>query len=258
MGVLNVTPDSFSDGGDFFSFESAVSRAEEMRRGGAAIIDVGGESTRPGAQRTNEETELERVMPVIAELAKRDFFLSVDTTRATVAAEALAAGARMVNDVSGGRADEEMLEVVAKTGAPYVLTHWRAPSASMDSFANYEDVTAEVLQETITQVGRAKEAGVLASQLIVDPGFGFAKNIEQNWQLLRGLADLISIGFPILIGVSRKRFVTSLLPDDKQSDNGLKDLAGAAIAALAVASGVWGVRTHDPVGVCRAIKAIEP
>jgi len=258
MGVLNVTPDSFSDGGEFFSFDAAISRAEQMRQDGAEIIDVGGESTRPGAQRISEETEIERVMPVITELAKRDFFLSVDTMRASVATAALSAGARMVNDVSGGRADDAMFEVVAKAGVPYVLTHWRAPSASMDSFANYEDVTGQVLNETNAQIARAKQAGVLTSQLVIDPGFGFAKDVAQNWQLLRDLSDLIAIGFPLLIGVSRKRFVASLLPAEQQSDNGLKDLAGAAIAALAVTKGVWGVRTHDPAGVCRAIKSLRP
>jgi dihydropteroate synthase len=256
MGVLNVTPDSFSDGGNYLSPDAAIAHAEAMRRDGAHIVDVGGESTRPGAERVSEQVELERVMPVVSELSRRGFFISVDTMRASVAEAAISAGAQMVNDVSGGRADAAMFDLIARWGGPYVLTHWRAQSRSMDSFANYQDVTQDVIAETKAQIARAEAAGVVTSQLVLDPGFGFAKDVSQNWHLLRDLTALLAIGPPLLIGVSRKRFIASLLDPTQQADNALKDLAGAAIAALAVAGGVWGVRTHDPAGVSRAIKAL--
>lgn len=258
MGVLNVTPDSFSDGGRYLAVTDALARAKQMQQEGAAIIDVGGESTRPGAERVSEETELARVMPVIKELASEGVLVSVDTTRASVAEAAIAAGARMVNDVSGGKSDAAMFAVVAATEVDYVLMHWRAPASEMDSFANYDDVSAEVVNETKTQVDLALAAGIQHSKIVIDPGFGFAKNAEHNWQLLKDLPLFLALGLPVLVGVSRKRFLTAVLPPNTRDDNEAKDLVGATIGAFALANGAWGVRTHDPAGVARALGVMAP
>lgn len=258
MGVLNVTPDSFSDGGRYLAVPDALARATQMQQEGASIIDVGGESTRPGAKRVSEETELTRVLPVIEELSSKGVCVSVDTTRASVAEAAIAAGARVVNDVSGGRSDTEMFELIAKSGVDYILMHWRAPSTEMDSFATYQDVTAEVVSETKTQIDLALAAGIDPSKMVIDPGFGFAKNTEHNWQLLRDLPAFLSLGLPVLVGVSRKRFLSEVLPPSQRNDNEAKDLVGATIGALALANGAWGVRTHDPAGVIRASAAMSP
>jgi dihydropteroate synthase len=263
MGVLNVTPDSFSDGGLYASPRDAVARGLQMRDQGAQLIDVGGESTRPGAERVSEETELERVLPVIEALARLGLAVSIDTTRASVADAALQAGARVINDVSGGKSDPDMFALVAEAGVPYVLMHWRAPSLLMDSFANYQDVTQEVVEELGEQIDLAKASGVSDSQLVIDPGLGFAKNVEHNWRLLANLHSITAMGYPVLIGASRKRFLSSLasssmaephptLAGEDQVNLGAesrRDLAGAAVAIYAVAAGAWGVRTHDPAGV---------
>ena len=218
MGVLNVTADSFSDGGRYLDSAAAVGRARELAANGADIIDVGGESTRPGAHRVPAPTEAERVVPVIAELARAGIVCSVDTTRATVAAAALAAGARMVNDVSGGLADPEMAAVVADAGVPWILMHWRGHSADMDALATYHDVVPQVRAELLDRVGAAVAAGVEESAIVLDPGLGFAKTAEHNWSLLRALPEMTGLtgpgwGFPVLIGASRKRFLGSLLAD---------------------------------------------
>lgn len=253
MGVLNVTPDSFSDGGQYLLPIDAVARGRQMRDQGAHIIDVGGESTRPGAARVSEEVELARVLPVIEELAKEGLIMSIDTTRARVAQAALAAGAHLVNDVSGGKSDKAMLDVVAAAGVPYVLMHWRAPSFDMDSFANYQDVVTEVMDELGAQIEVAKAGGVQSSCIVIDPGLGFSKNIEHNWHLLANLHTITALGYPVLVGASRKRFIASLTNTKEGPE---RDVAGAAVAVYAVAAGVWGVRTHDPLGVSTILTGV--
>ena len=222
MGVLNVTADSFSDGGRYLDFPAALDRARALAGSGADIIDVGGESTRPGAHRVPAGTEAERVVPVIAELARDGIVCSVDTTRASVAAAALAAGARMVNDVSGGLADPEMAAVVADAGVPWILMHWRGHSADMDALATYHDVVSQVRGELLDRVAAAVAAGVAESAIVLDPGLGFAKTAEHNWSLLRALPEMTGLsgagwGFPVLIGASRKRFLGSLLADQERT-----------------------------------------
>ena len=247
MGVLNVTPDSFSDGGRYLGLDQALEHAREMWVRGADLIDVGGESTRPGASRVDGETELQRVLPVIKTLAAEGIALSVDTTRAAVAAAALEAGARIINDVSGGLADPDMARVAAETGAPWVLMHWRGHSKDMQALAKYEDVVADVRAELLSRVDEALVAGVAESAIVLDPGLGFAKNAEHDWALLRGLGSLLSLGFPVLVGASRKRFLGRLLSDEDgtpRSPGGRED-ATAAISALAAAAGAWGVRVHE-------------
>ncbi len=247
MGVLNVTPDSFSDGGRYLGLDQALEHAREMWARGADLIDVGGESTRPGASRVDAETELQRILPVIKTLAGEGVALSVDTTRAAVAAAALEAGAHVINDVSGGLADPDMARVAAGSGAPWVLMHWRGHSKDMQTLAKYEDVVADVRAELLSRVDEALAAGVAESAIVLDPGLGFAKNAEHDWALLRGLDSLVSLGFPVLVGASRKRFLGRLLsgtdgtprPPDGRED------ATAAVSALAAAAGAWGVRVHE-------------
>jgi len=247
MGVLNVTPDSFSDGGRYLGLDQALEHAREMWARGADLIDVGGESTRPGASRVDAATELQRVLPVIKTLAAEGVALSVDTTRAAVAAAALEAGAHIVNDVSGGLADPDMARVVAGAGVPWVLMHWRGHSKDMQALAEYDDVVADVRAELLSRVDAALAAGVAESAVVLDPGLGFAKNAEHDWALLRGLDSLLSLGFPVLVGASRKRFLGRLLSDEDgtpRSPGGRED-ATAAISALAAAAGAWGVRVHE-------------
>lgn len=247
MGVLNVTPDSFSDGGRYLNLNSALAHAHQMWARGADIIDVGGESTRPGASRVDAQTETARVWPVIKTLASEGVRLSVDTTRASVAATALEAGALVINDVSGGLADPDMARVAAESGAPWVLMHWRGHSKDMNALATYEDVVAEVRSELTSRVDAALSAGVSESAIVLDPGLGFAKNAEHDWALLNGLDSLLQLGFPVLIGASRKRFLGRLLSDvegESRPARGRED-ATAAISALAAAAGAWGVRVHE-------------
>lgn len=247
MGVLNVTPDSFSDGGRYLGLDQALEHAREMWARGADLIDVGGESTRPGASRVDAATELERVLPVIKTLAAEGVALSVDTTRAAVAGAALEAGAQVVNDVSGGLADPDMARVAAEAGVPWVLMHWRGHSKDMQALAEYGDVVADVRAELLSRVDAALAAGVAESAIVLDPGLGFAKNAEHDWALLRGLDSLLSLGFPVLVGASRKRFLGRLLSEKDgtpRPPDGRED-ATAAISALAAAAGAWGVRVHE-------------
>ncbi|MFC5065663.1 dihydropteroate synthase [Actinomycetospora atypica] len=247
MGVLNVTPDSFSDGGRWLRYEDAVAHGVALAERGATYVDVGGESTRPGAERIDAATEIERVVPVIGDLASRGVRVSIDTTRAEVATKAIEAGAELVNDVSGGLADPHMARVVAETGAGWVLMHWRGPSSRMQNLASYEDVVGEVLAELIEQIDKAVLAGVDPERLVVDPGLGFAKTAAHNWQLLRKLDVFTSLGFPVLVGASRKRFLGALLADDDgtpRPPDG-REAATAAVSALAANAGAWGVRVHE-------------
>jgi dihydropteroate synthase len=245
MGILNVTPDSFSDGGEFLDVDAAVTHGLSLFGEGADLVDVGGESTRPGAQRASVETELARVVPVIRQLSAAGVAISVDTMRAEVAVAAVGAGAVLVNDVSGGLADPAMLPAVADLGVDYVAMHWRGHSDRMADLATYDDVVAEVTEELADRLWAAVAAGVDRRRVILDPGLGFAKTAEHNWALLRGLEHLAGLGRPLLVGSSRKRFLGELLagPGGPRPVRE-RDDAGTAITALLAASGVWGVRTH--------------
>lgn len=247
MGVLNVTPDSFSDGGRYLDLDDALAHGMAMWAAGADLIDVGGESTRPGAARVDAATEIGRVLPVIRSLASAGAVVSVDTTRARVAEAALGAGARVVNDVSGGLADPDMARVVAASDVPWILMHWRGHSHDMDSLATYADVVTDVRDELSARVDAALAAGVDPSALVLDPGLGFAKRSEHNWALLRRLDVLLALGFPVLVGASRKRFLGTLLADKDgtpRPPDGRED-ATAAISAIVATAGAWGVRVHD-------------
>ncbi len=258
MGVLNVTPDSFSDGGRFVDAQQAVDAGRRMAQAGAAWIDVGGESTRPGAARVSLETELERVVPVVAGLATEGIAVSIDTTRAVVARACVVAGAGMVNDVSGGLAEPEILNAVAELGVDYVAMHWRAHSADMQSFTTYDDVVEEVALALEERLGACQAAGIEPNRVILDPGLGFAKELHHNWELLAGLPRLQQIGPRVLVGASRKRFLGALLEADGQARPASgRDTATAAISALAAMRGVWGVRVHDVVGSIDAIKVAQ-
>lgn len=245
IGILNVTPDSFSDGGEYLDVEAAVAHGLALFAEGADLVDVGGESTRPGAQRASVRTELDRVLPVVGRLTAAGIPISVDTMRAEVAVAAVAAGAVLVNDVSGGLADPEMLPAVSGLGVDYVAMHWRGHSDRMADLANYTDVVAEVTAELGDRLGAAIAAGVDPRRVILDPGLGFAKSAEHNWALLRGLDRIAGLGRPLLVGASRKRFLGELLagPDGSRPVR-QRDDAGVALTALLASSGVWGVRTH--------------
>ncbi|QXQ16035.1 dihydropteroate synthase [Skermania piniformis] len=257
MGVLNVTGDSFSDGGRFVDPAAAISHGLALHAAGADLVDVGGESTRPGAHRIDPELEIARIRPVITELAAAGVRLSVDTMRAAVAEAALAAGATVVNDVSGGKADPDMARVVADAQVPWILMHWRADPGHRHSgsTARYGDVTAEVRAELAAQVEYAVAAGVALRRLVIDPGLGFAKEAAHNWALLAGLPDLSIHGLPVLIGASRKRFLGALLADStgpRPPDR--REVATAAISALAALRGAWGVRVHDVPATVDAVR----
>lgn len=256
MGVLNVTTDSFSDGGLFVDTPAALRRAEQMLREGADIIDVGGESTRPGASRVAAATEQQRVLPVVRELARQGAVVSVDTMRAQTARAAVQAGAAIINDVSGGLADEAMFDTVAELGVPYVIMHWRGHSERMNHLTDYGDVVAEVAAHLQDRVRRAVAAGIPADRLVLDPGLGFAKEHHHNWQLLRALGELAEPGTPILIGASRKRFLGALLAaaDGGPRLEAHRDAATAAISALAAAAGAWCVRVHDVAASADAVR----
>ena len=265
MGVVNVTPDSFSDGGEWFEPEAGVQHGLDLLTEGADILDVGGESTRPGAARVTPEEELRRVVPVIGRLAAAGAVVSVDTTRAVVAERAVAAGARMVNDVSGGLADFEMARVVADTGVAYVAMHWRGHSDVMDSLEAYDDVVTEVRDELGARLAALYDAGVRPEQIVVDPGLGFSKAGVLNWPLLAHLDVLYQLGRPVLVGASRKRFLGHLLADADGTPVPplARDDATAAVSALAAAAGAWCVRVHaarassDAVHVAAAWNAAE-
>jgi dihydropteroate synthase len=247
MGVLNVTPDSFSDGGDYLDADAAVARGLTMWEEGADVVDVGGESTRPGAGRVDEVEELRRVAPVVRRLADEGVVVSVDTMRATVAARALTEGAVVVNDVSGGLADPDMAATVAAAGAPFVVMHWRGHSVDMASRATYDDVVAEVVEELAARLAELRAAGVTDEQVVVDPGLGFAKDDTHNWTLLAHIDGLTALGRPVLVGASRKGFLGRLLGQDPSTPRPTeaRDVATAALSALLVDRGVWGVRVHD-------------
>ncbi|MBU3646120.1 MAG: dihydropteroate synthase [Candidatus Nanopelagicaceae bacterium] len=255
MGILNVTPDSFADGGRHFTITDALKRAEEMITEGVDIIDVGGESTKPGAERVTEAEELERVIPVITELAKKDVAISIDTTRASVAKEAIKLGAHYVNDVSGGLADPKMYSVIAEhPQVQYIIMHWRAHSKNMQELAQYKDVVKEVKEELEARIDSAIEAGVNPEQIIIDPGLGFSKMPEHNWELLKNLDRIALLGYPILVGASRKRFLGELTgatnPDDREA-------ASIAVTAMVAKLNVWGVRTHSVKPHRDAIATVE-
>ncbi|WP_327011464.1 dihydropteroate synthase [Dactylosporangium sp. NBC_01737] len=256
MGVLNVTPDSFSDGGRYAGLGAAVDHAMQMVDEGADVIDIGGESTRPGAERIDARTELDRVLPVIRELAAAGVAMSIDTTRAAVAAEAIAAGVALVNDVSGGLADPGMARVVAEAGCPWVLMHWRGHSRRMADLALYDDVVKEVCAELLERVDEAVAAGVSPDRLILDPGLGFAKKAEHTWRLAAHLPELVALGYPVLVGSSRKSHLGRLLeaPDGTPRPTEDREAATIATTVLSIAAGAWGVRVHEVRGNVDAIK----
>ncbi len=255
MGILNVTPDSFSDGGRFAGTDDAIGHGLRMHYGGADIIDVGGESTRPGARAVPVEEELQRVLPVVRALVKAGALVSIDTMHAETARQALDAGASIVNDISGVEFDPAMPALVAERGVPYILTHRRGSATTMTSLAEYHDVVAEVTGELAELRDRFVAAGVAAERIILDPGLGFAKTDEHNWLLLRHLDAFTSLGHRVLVGASRKRFLGTLLTSaGKAATPGERDHASLAVATLAASSGAWGLRVHDPVTTLDAVK----
>jgi len=246
MGILNVTPDSFSDGGNYVSADKAIAHGLKLLYGGADIIDVGGESTRPGAERVSSEEEQARILPVIEALAKAGAVISVDTMNVETAAKALDAGASIINDVSGTTFDEKMPALVAERKVPYVLMHSRGDARHDDPKANYTDVVAEVLAELAELRDKFVAEGVEPEQLILDPGLGFSKTGEHNWALLRALPEFTKLGHKVLVGASRKRFLGSLLATaGKAAAPAERDNATMAVSVLAAANGAWGVRVHD-------------
>jgi dihydropteroate synthase len=250
MGVVNVTPDSFSDGGRWAEPDTAIAHARDLLAEGADILDIGGESTRPGATRPLVEEELARVVPVIRALAAEGAVVSVDTMRAEVAAAALAAGATLVNDVSGGLADPRILDVVADAGAPYVAMHWRAHSDHMRDFAVYDGpggVVEAVRAELAARVDAMLAAGIAADRIVLDPGLGFAKRAPHNWELLAGLDRIADLGHPVLVGASRKSFLGTLLagPDGAPRPVDQREAANTAVTVHLARAGVWGIRVHD-------------
>jgi len=246
-GIVNVTPDSFSDGGRFAEPERAIAHGISLYEAGATVLDVGGESTRPGAERVEVAVEQQRVIPVVQELAARGIAVSIDTLNAATAAAAVQAGARIVNDVSGGLADPDMLGVVAESGADFAIGHWRGPSDDMYARAEYHRAAREVAGELRERVASAAAAGIAPTRLIVDPGIGFAKAGAQNWDVLRGLDDIKALGHRVLIGTSRKQFLVKTLQaaTEETVDEARRDLATAVTSALAVRYGVWAVRVHN-------------
>ncbi|MGF1240834.1 dihydropteroate synthase [Streptomyces sp. 2-6] len=262
MGVVNVTPDSFSDGGRWFDTTTAVKHGLDLVAQGADLVDVGGESTRPGATRVDEAEELRRVVPVVRQLAAEGVTISVDTMRARVAEQALAAGAALVNDVSGGLADPDMIPVVAATGAPFVVMHWRGFLEGGNVRGVYADVVTEVADELHARVEAVLEGGVAPDRVVVDPGLGFSKDAEHDLALLARLDRLLGLGYPVLVAASRKRFLGRVLagPEGAPPPARERDAATAAVSALAAHAGAWAVRVHevrataDAVRVARAVE----
>ncbi|HEU4331890.1 MAG TPA: dihydropteroate synthase [Lapillicoccus sp.] len=259
MGVVNVTPDSFSDGGSWFEPSAAIAHGRALVVDGADLVDVGGESTRPGAERPSVAEELRRVLPVVEALADEGVIVSVDTMRAEVAVRALDAGALLVNDVSGGLADPDMVALVAERGCPYVAMHWRGHSTQMQSRAVYADVVAEVCDELAARRDAILTAGVAAERLVLDPGLGFAKHAPHNWALLAHLDALVALGQPVLIGASRKTFLGRVgVPEDADPRPPAdRDLATAATSVVCAQGRVWGVRVHDVVGTRDAFAVLR-
>ena len=238
MGILNVTPDSFADGGKHNDFNSAVARGLEMIAEGVDIIDIGGESTRPGADRVSEEEEIERTIPVITELAKHGVKISIDTMRAATAKIAINAGASIINDVSGGLADPLMLQTAAELKVPYIAMHWRGHSKDMNSKAIYGDVVRDVISELQERIDAALNAGIVKSKLIIDPGLGFAKEVDHNWAIIDAIDQFVKIGYPVLVGGSRKRFLGGDSPDRREQ-------ATIDLTKRLASTGVWAVRVHS-------------
>jgi dihydropteroate synthase len=259
MGVVNVTPDSFSDGGQWFEPDAAVGHGRELLTQGADILDVGGESTRPGADRPAVEEELRRVLPVVGALAAEGAVVSIDTMRAEVAAAALHAGAALVNDVSGGLADEGMVKVVADAGVPFVAMHWRGHSRDMQARAVYQDVVGEVCAELSTRARELENQGIHPDRIVLDPGFGFAKLAAHNWSLLRRLDRVFELGYPVLVGTSRKTFLGRLgVPEGGTPRPPLeRDIATAATSVVAAVQGAWGVRVHDVPSTLDAMRVAQ-
>ena len=265
MGVLNVTPDSFSDGGEFSAHEDAINHARFLIATGANIIDIGGESTRPGALRISIEEEQRRVISVIEKLSQDRSFIdsgaqiSIDTMNAETARAAVAAGATIINDVSGGLADEQMLTVAAETNATLVISHWRGFSDVMNSLNEYQDIAKDVADELSARVEAAEQAGVARQKIVIDPGLGFAKDMQQNWKLVARLDELEKLGLPILVGASRKRFIAGVLePDDDGGvSNSRRDVATAVLTALLLQRKLWGIRVHNVIATADAIVVVE-
>ena len=238
MGILNVTPDSFADGGRHNEFDAAVARGLEIIAEGVDIIDIGGESTRPGAERVSETEEIERTIPVIAELAKHGVKISIDTMRASTAEAAIKAGASIINDVSGGLADPLMLQTAARLGVPYIAMHWRGQSKDMNSKAVYNDVVIDVISELQERITAALDAGIEVGNLIIDPGLGFAKDAEHNWEIIDSIDAFVDLGYPVLVGGSRKRFLGGDSPDEREQ-------ATIDLTKRLATTGVWAVRVHS-------------
>ena len=238
MGILNVTPDSFADGGRHNDFDAAVARGLEMIAEGVDIIDIGGESTRPGADRVSEAEEIQRTIPVITELAKHGARISIDTMRASTAEAAIKAGAAIINDVSGGLADSQMLRTAARLQLPYIAMHWRGQSKDMNSKAIYNDVVVEVISELQERVDAALDAGMNPSNLIIDPGLGFAKDAQHNWEIIDSIDKFVAMGYPVLVGGSRKRFLGGDSPDEREQ-------ASIELTKRLASTGVWAVRVHS-------------
>lgn len=238
MGILNVTPDSFADGGRHNDFDAAVARGLEMIAEGVDIIDIGGESTRPGADRVSAEEEIARTIPVITELARHGAKISIDTMRASTAKAAITAGATIVNDVSGGLADPEMLKTVAELDVPYIAMHWRGQSKDMNSKAVYTDVVAEVISELQERITAALDAGIKPANLIIDPGLGFAKDADHNWVIINSMDRFVELGYPVLVGGSRKRFLGGDTPDEREQ-------ATIDLTKRLATTGIWAVRVHS-------------
>ncbi len=238
MGILNVTPDSFADGGRHNEFDAAVAHGLAMIAEGVDIIDIGGESTRPGADRVSEEEELKRTIPVIAELAKHGVTISIDTMRANTAEAAIKAGASIINDVSGGLADSHMLQTAARLKVPYIAMHWRGQSKDMNSKAIYGDVVNDVIAELNERIEAALDAGIQKNKLIIDPGLGFAKDAEHNWAIIDSIDRFVALGYPVLVGGSRKRFLGGNSPDEREA-------ATIELTKRLGTTGVWAIRVHS-------------
>jgi len=238
MGILNVTPDSFADGGRHNDFDAAVARGLDMIAEGVDIIDIGGESTQPGADRVSEAEEIQRTIPVITELAKHGARISIDTMRASTAEAAIKAGAAIINDVSGGLADSQMLQTAARLQLPYIAMHWRGQSKDMNSKAIYNDVVVDVISELQERVDAALDAGINPSNLIIDPGLGFAKDAQHNWEIIDSIDKFVAMGYPVLVGGSRKRFLGGDSPDEREQ-------ASIELTKRLATTGVWAVRVHS-------------
>jgi dihydropteroate synthase len=238
MGILNITPDSFADGGKYNNFESAIRRGQEMIAEGVDIIDIGGESTKPGAERITLEEELHRVIPVVRELSQLGINISIDTMRSEVARKAIEAGASIINDVSGGLADPEMLTTAAGLELPYIAMHWRGHSKDMNSQAVYKDVVSEVIEELQERITASLDAGIKKDNLIIDPGIGFAKDADHNWAIIDSISTFVDLGYPVLVGASRKRFLGGDNPD-------LREAATIALTQRLSTTGIWAIRVHS-------------